>query len=452
MRFHIVTLGCPKNQVDSEGMAQLLAAAGHIESESAEDADCVVVNTCAFIAPAREESLETLLELAREKKPGQTLVAAGCMPERYGSALRRQVPELDGLVGTRRWARIVPLVEMLRRGRQRGELVDLVSEGESSLVATFPRGATAGFSAYLKIADGCSAPCAFCAIPAIKGPQRSKPRAQILAEARQLVEGGIKEIILIAQDTTSYGRDLGERDALPELIKELAEGVPELPWLRIMYSYPQHVTPRLIEVMTGHPQVCHYLDVPLQHGHPDVLRRMGRPSDTERTVRLINDLRKAMPDIALRTAFIVGYPGETEDEFDALLGFMERSAFDKVGIFTYSAEEGTPAAALPGQLPEALKSERFDRAMLLQQRISLERNRAQVGLRLDVLVEGAGDGISVGRTYRDAPEIDGLVLVEEDCTPGEMVPVRITSAMEYDLVGELEAPGGDVSAGEGILL
>ena len=440
MRFHIVTLGCPKNQVDSEGMAQLLAAAGHAESASVEDADCIVVNTCAFIAPAREESLEALRELSRKKKSGQMLVAAGCMPERYGAALRRQVPGLDGLVGTRRWARIVPLLEMLRRDRQRGELVDLVSQGESSLVATFPRGARAGFSAYLKIADGCSAPCAFCAIPAIKGPQRSKPRAQILTEARQLVEGGTKEIILIAQDTTRYGRDIGERDALPELIEELVEGIPKPPWLRIMYSYPQHVTPRLIDVMTLHPQVCHYLDMPLQHGHPDVLRRMGRPSDTRRTLRLLDDLREAMPDIALRTAFIVGYPGETAGEFDALLEFMERVAFDKVGIFTYSAEEGTPAANLPDQLPEALKSERFDRAMLLQQRISLERNRAQVGRTLDVLMEGVGDGISVGRSYRDAPEIDGLVLVEKECTPGEMVPVRITSAMEYDLVGELEAP------------
>ena len=442
MRFHIVTLGCPKNQVDSEGMAQLLATAGHVESESAEDADCIVINTCAFIAPAREESLEALRELAREKKPGQMLIAAGCMPERYGAALRRQVPELDGLVGTRRWARIVPLLEKLGRGRRRGELVDLVSQGESSLVATFPRDGGAAFSAYLKIADGCSAPCAFCAIPAIKGPQRSKPRAEILTEARQLVEGGVREIILIAQDTTRYGRDLGERDALPELIEELVEEVPELPWLRIMYSYPQHVTPRLIEVMTLHPQVCHYLDMPLQHGHPDVLRRMGRPSDTGRTLRLIDDLREAMPDIALRTAFIVGYPGETEDQLDALLGFMERVAFDKVGIFTYSAEEGTPAADLPDQLPEALKSERFDRAMLLQQRISLERNRGQVGRTLDVLMEGVGDGISVGRSYRDAPEIDGLVLVEEECRPGELLPVRITSAMEYDLVGELEAPVG----------
>ena len=209
MRFHIVTLGCPKNQVDSEGMAQLLAAAGHVEAESAEDADCIVVNTCAFIAPAREESLHALRGLAREKKPGQMLIAAGCMPERYGAALRRQVPELDGLVGTRRWARIVPMLEKLGRGRRRGELVDLVSQGDSSLVATFPRDGGAGFSAYLKIADGCSAPCAFCAIPAIKGPQRSKPHVEILTEARQLVGGGVREIILIAQDTTRYGRDLG---------------------------------------------------------------------------------------------------------------------------------------------------------------------------------------------------------------------------------------------------
>jgi len=443
MRFHILTLGCPKNQVDSEGMAQLLVAAGHRQSESSEDADCVIVNTCGFIQPARDESLEVLRELAVHKRPGQMLVAAGCMAERYGAGLSRQVPALDGLVGTRRWRGIVLLLDLLSRRSGRDEVVNFAGKAPKSLVSTFPRRPGPGFSAYLKIADGCSAPCAFCAIPVIKGPQQSKPRSDIIAEARQLVEQGIREIILIAQDTTGYGLDWGEEDALPTLIEAILRAVPDLPWLRIMYAYPQHVTPRLAQVMAGHPQVCHYLDVPLQHGHPAVLRRMGRPADTRRTLAIIEGLRKAMPDIALRTAFIVGYPGETEEEFAALLEFMQEVAFDKVGIFVYSPEEGTRAATLPGQVADEVKDERYRRAMELQQEISMRINMAQVGRRMDVLVEGAGDGLSVGRTYRDAPEIDGLVLVEGELPAGDILPVHITGAMEYDLVGTVDEAGAE---------
>jgi len=438
MRFHILTLGCPKNQVDSEGMVQLLTMAGHVEVESPEDADYIIVNTCGFIRPAREESLAALQELARHKHSGQMLIAAGCMAERYGTALRRQVPELDGLVGTRRWTQIEPLLDLLSRRRRGGELVNLIREGNYSLVRSFPRSVRQGVYAYLKIADGCSAPCAFCAIPMIKGPQRSKPQAEIVAEARQLGGLGVKEIILIAQDTTSYGRERGDHDALPKLIKEISMVAPDLPWLRIMYAYPQHITPQLIDVMSSHPQVCHYLDMPLQHGHPDVLRRMGRPADTQKTLAIIEELRTAMPDIALRTAFIVGYPGETEEEFTALMEFMERIAFDKVGIFIYSPEEGTRAATLPDQIADEVKNERFERAMELQQRISLKVNKSQVGRQMDVLVEGFGDGISVGRTYRDAPEIDGLVLVEGESPVGDIITVRITGAMEYDLMGVVE--------------
>lgn len=446
MRFCILTLGCPKNQVDSEGMARLLTTAGHLECESPEDADCIIVNTCGFIQPAREESLETLQEMARHKRAGQMLVAAGCMAERYGAELRRQVPALDGIVGTRRWSGIVPLLETLGQPREQDKLVNLIAAGEDSLVMSFPRRARQGFSAYLKIADGCSAPCAFCAIPMIKGPQRSKPRSEIISEARQLAAQGVKEIILIAQDTTGYGRDRGESDALPSLIEEIVAAVPELPWLRIMYAYPRHITPRLIEVMAGYPQVCHYLDMPLQHGHPDVLRRMGRPVHTRQTLAALERLRSAMPDVALRTAFIVGYPGETEKEFTTLMEFMDQVAFDKVGIFVYSPEEGTRAVTLPDQIPDDVKNERYGRAMELQQRVSLEINEAQVGRQMDVLMEGMGDGVSVGRTYRDAPEIDGLVLVEAECVVGDIVPVRITGAMEYDLVGVVESQAERVRA------
>jgi ribosomal protein S12 methylthiotransferase len=311
-----------------------------------------------------------------------------------------------------------------------------------------------GSSGYLMIADGCSAPCAFCAIPLIKGPLCSRPMEDVLADARYLAEQGMREIILIAQDTTAYGRDVGQPDALPDLLDALVAVVPQVPWVRLMYAYPQHVSQQLIETMAREDQIVHYLDLPLQHAHPATLRRMGRPSDIDRVCHLVDDLRRAMPDIALRTSFIVGYPGETEVEFRALEQFVQEVQFDKVGVFTYSPEEGTRAIDLPGHVPQEVKQERFDRLMSRQQAISLARNQAQVGRTLAVLVEGQGEvkpeesavppdareageegAISVGRCYRDAPEIDGMVLIEEPLEPGRMVQVQITGAMEYDLVG-----------------
>ena len=431
MRYYLLTLGCPKNAVDSEGMGRLLRQAGHAPVDDPAAAQVLIVNTCGFIDIAKRESLEALRELAEAKRPGQFLVAAGCLSQRYGWKLTRQIPQLDGIIGTRRWTEIVELVERLARG----ERAVMVGDPPVRPLDSLPRFAAQGASAYLKIADGCSAPCAFCAIPLIKGPARSRPAEAIVEDARQLAAQGVKEIILIAQDTTAYGRDRGERDALPRLIEAILAAVPELPWLRLMYAYPQHITPRLIETMARHPQVCHYLDMPLQHAHPNTLRRMNRPHDVDRVRRLIADLRQAMPDIALRTAFIVGYPGETEEEFQALLEFVEEMAFDRVGVFIYSREEGTRAAELPHQITEEVKKERYERLMELQQGISLARNRAQMGRTLDVLIEGCGDGLSVGRSYRDAPEIDGLVLIEGELPVGEMVPVRITGAMEYDLIG-----------------
>ena len=305
-----------------------------------------------------------------------------------------------------------------------------------------------GASAYLKIADGCSAPCSFCTIPSIKGPWRSKPVEQIVHEARELVDQGVQEIVLIAQDTTAYGYDRGERDALASLIERLLEEVPELPWLRVMYAFPGRVTPRLVETMARYPQICHYLDLPLQHAHPAVLARMRRPSiDVARNT--VWRLREAMPDVAIRTAFIVGFPGETEEEFQTLLDFVEEMRFDRVGVFTYCREAGTPAAAMPDQIPEEVKEERRAQVMELQQRISLEKNQALVGRELDVLIEGAGDGISVGRTYRDAPEVDGLVIVHGEWPVNAMLRVRITGAMEYDLLGEvIGAPKRSIEAAE----
>ena len=453
MRFYLLSLGCPKNDVDAEGMSQSLQRAGHIPSDDPKRAQVLIINTCGFIDKAREESLAALRRLAEVKRPDQFLVAAGCLSQRYGKELACSVPGLDGLIGTRRWAEITALVSRLRSSRARGaERVALLGDpvedfGEPSdrasgrglsrieATADLPR-ATMGVSAYLKIADGCNAPCAFCTIPAIKGPARSRALEAITAEARQLVAQGTKEIILIAQDTTAYGRDRGERDALPTLIEAILTAVPELRWLRLMYAYPQHVISRLIEVMARYPRVCHYMDLPLQHAHPEVLRRMNRPQDVDGVRRLVARLRQAMPDIALRTSLIVGYPGETEEEFETLLSFLEEMTFDKVGVFTYSREEGTRAAELSAQFPAEVKEKRYRRVMELQQSISLARNQAVVGRTLDVLIEGCGEGLSLGRSYRDAPEIDGLVMIGEELTIDEMVPVRITGALEYDLIGE----------------
>ncbi len=430
-RFYLLSLGCPKNTVDAEAMSGLLADAGWRRTKRHEDADVLIVNTCGFIDDARQESYSALRELAEAKLPGQRLLAVGCLSQRYGEDVRCTVPDVDGILGTQEWANIVPCVEGLL-GMQPHATVR--PRSEVSVVTPMRRQAQ-GPSAYLKIADGCSAPCAFCAIPLIKGPQRSKARDAILEEARQLVTQGVQEVILIAQDTTAYGRDRGEQDGLPSLIENILDTVPQLHWLRLMYAYPQHVTPRLIETMASHPQVCHYLDLPLQHAHPNVLRRMRRSPDVDGTRQLITDLRHAMPDIALRTAFIVGYPGENEEEFAALLDFMDDAQFDKVGVFTYSAEAGTAAASLPDQVTREVAEDRYARAMELQRDISLGLNQLQVGRVLEILVEGAGEGISVGRSYRDAPEIDGYVLMHGEWSTGKMVRARIQRAMEYDLEG-----------------
>jgi len=413
-------------------MSELLSQAGLEETSQPQWADLLIVNTCGFIGPAKEESLTALRQLSRGKRAGQTLIAAGCLVERTNGALEQLVPGLDAVLSTRHWHAVVPLVKRLSGAEAR----DIPASGPVELVLPNVRRKARGASAYLKIADGCSAPCAFCTIPSIKGAWQSKPVEAIVGEARQLVEQGVKEIILIAQDTTAYGYDRGERDALAPLVESIVRAVPELSWLRLMYAYPGRVTPRLVATMAGAAQVCHYLDVPLQHGHPAVLRRMKRP-DLSVARRTIHALRRAMPDIALRTTFIVGYPGETEDEFQALLDFMTEMEFDKVGVFTYCREPGTPAAELPGQLDAETQAERRARAMELQQKISRAKNQQCVGRELDVLIEGVGDGLSVGRSYRDAPEVDGVVLLPGQLPIGEMVRGRVTRALEYDLVAEV---------------
>ncbi len=460
VNFYLESLGCPKNLVDSDGMSRLLKRLGHQAVADPHQAQLLIVNTCGFIADAREESIRELRQLSRRKRPDQVLVAAGCLSQRWGLGLAEHVPGLDVLLGTRRWAEIGSLVDRLpfskgEPGRGPGgvqeSLLALLDSPTGEGDGVRPSGtqgrryARQGASAYLKIADGCSAPCAFCAIPLIKGPAASRSAGAIVADAQELVQQGVREIILIAQDTTAYGRDLGQRDALPVLIEAILDAVPQdsgdnvhgLHWLRLMYAYPGHISSHLVEVLGSDPRICHYLDLPLQHAHPEVLVRMRRPSDVDRTRRLLADLRAAMPDLALRTAFIVGYPGETEAEFGALLDFVGEVRPDHVGVFLYSPEAGTAAATLDDTVPEAVKHERRDRLMALQQEISWEKNQVQVGRELDVLVEGTGDGLTVGRSYRDAPEIDGLVFISGEQPMGEIVRVLITGAMEYDLVGEV---------------
>lgn len=449
MRYYLLTLGCPKNTVDSEGMAMLLNSAGYGGAAVPEEADVLIVNTCGFLAAAEDESLEHLRELAKHKRRGQTLVAAGCMAQRAGERIVREVPGVDGLLGTRRWMEIVPLIQELRGGK--GQRIfgrhALLGDPERPLDAPMPRPAVSAGSAYLKISDGCNAPCAFCSIPTIKGKLRSRPQAAIVAEAQALVAAGAQELILIAQDTTDYGRDVGQPDALPDLMRAILAAAPDLRWLRLMYAYPGHVSPRLIEVMASDPRVCHYLDIPLQHGHPDVLRRMFRPSNTDKLLETFAQMRTAMPDMAFRSTFITGLPGETEEEFRGLLDFVAAIQFDKVGVFPFSPEPGTPAFDMPGQVEEKIKAERRGRLMVAQQRISLARNQAQVGRTLDVLVEGAGElsdrpstalrrPVALARSYRDAPEVDGLVVVPGALPVGQMARVKITGAMEYDLMGE----------------
>ena len=442
MNYYLESLGCPKNLVDAQGMARLLKHLGHLPVDDPQQAQVLIVNTCGFIEDAREESISELRQLAHQKRPDQVLVAAGCLSQRWGDSLAEIVPGLDALLGTRRWNEIGALVNDLqnRGGPQPKSYLSLPGESILAADSSGPRTASQGASAYLKIADGCSAPCAFCAIPLIKGPAVSRLSEAVVKDAVHLVQEGAKEIILIAQDTTAYGRDRGERDALPDLAQGILDATPSLHWLRLMYAYPGHVSPRLIEVMAGDARFCNYLDLPLQHAHPNVLRRMKRPANSDRTRRLIADLRAAIPDVALRTSFIVGYPGETEVEFQVLLDFVAESRFDRVGVFAYSPEDGTASAALTHPVPDEVKAERHDRLMALQQRISLEQNQSQVGRTLDVLVEGEGDGLSVGRSYRDAPEIDGLVLLPGDVSVGALVPVHISGAMEYDLIGEV-VPG-----------
>ncbi len=436
--FHLVSLGCAKNTVDSDSMAQLLVRDGYRAVNDPKRASVLIVNTCGFIGPAKEESFSTLRELADLKREGQILIAAGCLTQRYGAEVAQKVPGVDGVLGTRRWMDIVQVVRQLRKGPHPEPLYHLP---EAATVGTDEndtlRASVAGASAYVKIADGCRRPCAFCAIPSIKGTAVSRPMDVILDEARRLSEAGVRELVLIAQDTTDYGHDLGMKDGLAVLLENLTDSVPDLNWIRVMYAYPGYVTDRLIEVMAARKQVLPYLDMPLQHAHPKTLYRMRRPSNIDWVHRTLGKMRATVPNLAIRTTFIVGYPGETDEEFQALLDFIQEIRFDRVGAFQFSFEPGTSSEPLGDPIPAEVKQERFERVMELQQTISMQINQSYVGKTLDVLIEGFDNGISIGRSYRDAPEIDGMVFVEGQAKVGEIVPVKITGAMTYDLTGVL---------------
>ncbi|BCX05979.1 MAG: ribosomal protein S12 methylthiotransferase RimO [Candidatus Roseilinea sp.] len=445
--YYLLSLGCSKNTVDSDSIAQLLNASGYRGVENARQADVLIVNTCGFIGPARDESIRHLRALAERKKRHQLLIAAGCLAQLWGPKLVEAVPGLDGVIGTRRWMDIVAFIERVR-GRARPEPLFHLPD-EATTVGDDERGALRaaqqGASAYLKIADGCRRPCAFCTIPAIKGTMKSRPPELIVDEARRLTRRGVRELILIAQDLTDYGNDIGLRDGLAHLITDITRAAPQLDWLRLMYAYPGAVTDRLIEVIATNDKVVKYLDIPLQHAHPDTLRRMRRPSNIDWVYRTIGKMRDAIPGLAVRTTFIVGFPGETDAEFDALMRFVEEMQFDRVGVFTYSFEANTPSGRMPNQVPAEVAEARRDALMRRQQQISLAKNQRFIGATLTTLIEGNDpeQNISVGRTYRDAPEVDGLVIVEGTLPAGEMVPVKITGALEYDLTGAVmqEQPG-----------
>jgi ribosomal protein S12 methylthiotransferase len=422
-------------------MAQLLVRDGYRAVDDPDKAAVLIVNTCGFIGPAKEESYQILGELAQTKRKGQVLIAAGCLTQRYGVEVAQKVPGVDGILGTRRWMDIVQVVSEVRKGPHPEPVYHLP---EAAIVGADENNAlrvsVAGASAYLKVADGCRRPCAFCAIPLIKGTAVSRPAELIINEARVLRDAGVRELVLIAQDTTDYGHDLGMKDGLAILLEQLTDSVPDMDWIRIMYSYPGYVTDRLIEVMATRRQILPYLDIPLQHAHPKTLQRMKRPANIDWVYKTLAKMRATIPDLSIRTTFIVGYPGETDEEYQALYDFVNEIRFDRAGAFQFSFEPGTTSAPLGDPVPASVKQERYDRLMELQQSISLQVNQSYVGKTLDVLIEGFDNGISVGRSYRDAPEVDGLVLIEGKAKVGEIVPVRISGAMAYDLTGVLVKP------------
>lgn len=451
-----VSLGCDKNLVDSEKMLGLLNEAGYRVAQEESEADAIVVNTCCFIHDAKEESVERILEMAEWKKKGRlkALIVTGCMAQRYQDEIQQEIPEVDAVIGTTGYTEIVPILDEILAEAEASQKEAAVEEPkEKSFVNCCPSidllpasladkrvVTTGGYTAYLKIAEGCNKRCTYCIIPYIRGHYRSFPMEDLLEEARKLAEGGVKELILIAQETTVYGMDCYGRKALPELLTKLCE-IEGIEWIRILYCYPEEITDELIAVMKKEKKICHYLDIPIQHSEDTILKRMGRRTNRAELVSLVEKLRKEIPDIVLRTTLITGFPGETEEEFKNMVDFVDSMEFDRLGVFPYSAEEGTKAAEMDGQITEEVKESRRDEIMALQQEISADKAASRIDDEMSVLIEGYlyEDDIYIGRTYMDAPKVDGNVFVraEEELISGDIVPVRITGANEYDLMGDV---------------
>lgn len=439
MNILFVSLGCDKNLVDTEVMLGLLASRGHQMVDSEEIADVIVINTCCFIHDAKEESIQTILEMAEYKKAGscKALIVTGCLAQRYKQEIIDEIEEVDAVLGTTSYDKIVEAIDEALAGHTSVEMTDIdaLPLVESKRLVT-----TGGHFAYLKIAEGCDKHCTYCIIPKIRGNFRSVPIERLLKEAEDLVAQGVKEIILVAQETTLYGKDLYGEKSLHKLLRELCK-ISGLRWIRILYCYPEEITDELIQVIKEEDKICNYLDLPIQHASDGILKRMGRRTSKEQLVEIIGKLRKEIPDIAIRTTLITGFPGETQEQHEELMEFVDEMEFDRLGVFTYSPEEDTPAAVMSDQIPEDIKEDRQAELMELQQEIAFDLAEEMIGREVLVMIEGkvADENAYVGRTYKDAPNVDGLIFVEseEELMSGDFARVRITGALEYDLMGEI---------------
>lgn len=439
MNVLFISLGCDKNLVDSEVMIGLLADRGYQMTDDETLADVIVINTCCFIHDAKEESIQAILDMAEYKKTGplKALIVTGCLAQRYQQEILTEIPEVDAVLGTTAYDEIVDAIDEALEGRgglRIGDL-DALPLPETKRLVT-----TGGHFAYLKIAEGCDKHCTYCIIPKIRGNYRSIPMEKLLSEARTLAEDGVKELILVAQETTIYGQDLYGEKSLHRLLRELCR-ISGIRWIRILYCYPEEIDDNLIQVMKEEPKICHYLDLPIQHANTEILRRMGRRTSREQLEEIIGKLREQIPDIAIRTTLITGFPGETKEQHEELMDFVDQMEFDRLGVFTYSPEEGTPAAAMPDQIPEEVKEDRQAELMELQQEIAFDLAEDMIGREVLVMIEGkvADENAYVGRTYKDAPNVDGLIFVntDEELMSGDFARVKVTGAAEYDLIGEL---------------
>lgn len=440
MNILFVSLGCDKNLVDSEVMLGLINQKGYRIVDTEEEADVIVVNTCCFIHDAKEESIQTILEMAEYKTTGRLkgLIVTGCMAQRYQKEILEEIPEVDAVLGTSAYDKIVEAIEKAVEGKVSVSMEELtvLPEVETRRMVT-----TGGHYAYLKIAEGCDKHCTYCIIPKLRGRYRSVPMEKLLKEAKELVEGGVKELILVAQETTVYGKDLYGVRSLSKLLRSLCE-IEELEWIRILYCYPEEIDEELIRTMKEEKKICHYLDLPIQHCNDEILKKMGRRTTRKQLEEMIGRLRREIPDITLRTTLITGFPGESERQHEELMDFVDQMEFDRLGVFPYSPEEDTPAAAMEGQVAEDVKERRRQELMELQQEIVFEQGEAWIGRRLSVMIEGklTDEDVYVGRTYRDTPNVDGMIFVhsKETFLSGDFVTARVTKAAEYDLIGEVE--------------